>query len=81
MNQSENISAFIHEELLDDQDITVDDDTSLFKGGVLKSIMLLQLIVFLEESFRIKIKPTEVNIKNFDSISSIVRFISKKTSP
>jgi acyl carrier protein len=81
MNQSENISAFIHEELLDDQDITVDDDTSLFKGGVLKSIMLLQLIVFLEESFRIKIKPTEVNIENFDSISSIVRFISKKTSP
>ncbi len=79
MNHNENISTFIYEELLDDQEIEINDDTSLFKGGVLKSIMLIQLIVFLEEVFDIKIKPSEVNMENFDSISNMVRFINKKT--
>jgi methoxymalonate biosynthesis acyl carrier protein len=81
VNQGEIILSYIREELLDDPDTEIRDDTSLFQERVLKSISLVQLIVFLEETFDLKIKPSEVNIENFDSISNMVHFLNRKTNP
>jgi methoxymalonate biosynthesis acyl carrier protein len=80
VNSGETILNYIREELLDDPDTEIQDDTSLFQDRILRSINLIQLIVFIEETFNLKIKPSEVNIENFDSISNMVRFLDKKTS-
>ncbi|MBN2225335.1 MAG: acyl carrier protein [Deltaproteobacteria bacterium] len=81
MSKGEVILSYIREELLDYPDTEIHDDTSLFQDRVLKSINLVQLIVFIEETYNIKVKPSEVNIENFDSIAKILRFLGKKSNP
>jgi acyl carrier protein len=74
------ILSFIREDLLEDEDVEIDEDTSLFEGRVLNSLKLVEVIVFLEETFKIKIDPSEVNIDNLDSVSKILGLIERKTS-
>jgi len=39
---------------------------------------VLELIMFLEEKYRLRIDPEEVTPDNLDSISKIVRFLMEK---
>lgn len=55
-----------------------DEETLLFSDGVLDSISLTDLILFIEENAGIRIAPTEVNLDNLDSIARIRQFVAGK---
>lgn len=55
-----------------------DEETLLFSDGVLDSISLTEVILFIEENTGIRIAPTEVNLDNLDSISRIQKFVAGK---
>lgn len=57
---------------LDTQEI--DDETRLFSSGLLDSFSMVDLIFFIEENAKIRVKPTEVNLDNLDSIQRILNF-------
>jgi acyl carrier protein len=80
MDREDVILSFVREELLEDEDVEINKDTSLFEGRVLNSLKLVEVILFLEEAFEIKIDPSEVNIDNLDTISNILGLIERKTS-
>lgn len=80
MERSETILAFIRDELLDDPDTEISDDTSLFQSRLLSSLKLVNLILFLEETFEIKIDPSEVTIENLDSVRDTLVYLEKKTA-
>lgn len=80
MDRAQQILSFIEDELLDDPDVEVKPDTSLFQDRVLDSLNLVQLIGFLEKTFNVKIGTSEVTIDNLDSINNMIRFLDKKTS-
>ena len=42
---------------------------------------MLELIVFLEETFRLKIDPDEMIPENLDSVTKAAAFVSRKTAP
>jgi methoxymalonate biosynthesis acyl carrier protein len=52
-------------------------DTDLFKGGYVNSLFALEMVVFLEETFRIKIKNKDINEKNFRTIDSITAVVER----
>jgi acyl carrier protein len=52
----------------------IDDETRLFSSGLLDSFSMVDLIFFIEENAKIRIKPTEVNLDNLDSIQRILNF-------
>ena len=56
------------------------DDTSFLDGGIIDSTGILELVMFLEGTFAIKIAQEEMLPENLDSINNIERFLTEKTA-
>lgn len=76
--QEEIILAFLYSDILDDDEIQVKNNDSLFQSGILDSLNMIVLIGFIEKTFNIKIAPSEITIDNFDSVENIVSFVGRK---
>ena len=53
-----------------------DDEKSFLRNGILDSLGFVKLILFLEDTFRVKIERKHINRENFDSLGKIVRYVS-----
>jgi acyl carrier protein len=53
------------------------DDQSFLEGGILDSLGFVQLVLHLEDTYRIKINRKELTPKNFDSLAKIVLYVTK----
>jgi acyl carrier protein len=75
------ITRFISDELLrGDGEVSLEPNGSLISTGILDSLALLKLLLFIEERFGLKVEDGEVNPSNFETINRIKAFIeSKKT--
>jgi acyl carrier protein len=75
------VTAFICDELLrGDEQVSFAPDGSLISTGILDSLALLKLLLFLEEHFHFKIADGEVNPTNFETVNRIKAFIDTKTA-
>ena len=77
MSDADVILEFIRDELLED-DVDIDEDTSLFRDQLLDSMNLTSLIVFLEQTFAIKIKAMDIVFENLDTVRHMLAFIERK---
>ena len=57
---------------------TVADDTSFMKQHILDSTGFIELILFIEETFDIKVDDAEMLPENFDSLLNIERYVVRK---
>lgn len=55
------------------------DETPLISGGILDSIATLQLVMFMEEKFKVGFEPHEVDKEHLDTLSRIVQQIERKS--
>ena len=55
------------------------DDDSFLEGGLIDSTGVLELVLFVEETFGIKVEDEELIPDNFDSVNKIVEFARSKT--
>lgn len=62
-----------------DQNAIKDTDSFLEKGFI-DSTGILEVISFIEEQFKIKVKDDEMIPENLDSIDQIVAFVQRKTA-
>jgi len=53
------------------------EDTDLFKGGYVNSLFAIEMVMYLEDTFKIKIKNQDINEKNFKTIRSIAEVVQK----
>lgn len=53
------------------------EETDLFKGGYVNSLFALQMVMYLEQTFHIKIKNKEITEKNFKTIGSIAQVVER----
>ncbi len=51
------------------------DDTSLLENGVIDSLSLLRLVVFLEERFAIAVGDADLLPENFSSVNAICAYV------
>ena len=72
------VRSFIVENLLFGDDAGLEDDTEFFAEGIVDSTGFLELVVFLEETFEIRLEDDEVVPENLDSLNLIERFLDRK---
>jgi acyl carrier protein len=74
------ITRFISDELLrGDGEVSLEPDSSLISTGILDSLALLKLLLFIEERFQVKVEDGEVNPSNFETINRIKAFVESKS--
>ena len=56
----------------------IEDTTLLFSSGLVDSFAMVSLIIFIESSSGIKIKPTDVTLDNLDSVERILQFVERR---
>jgi len=77
-NVADRIRKFIVERFPLARELDPGDDDSLLEAGVIDSLGILDMVTFLEESFGVVAEDDDLNPENFDSISSLARFVATK---
>jgi|GEM_PF-3143749 len=73
------IVEYLITELVDD-DIDLDESTSLLNEGLIDSMNLVRLLGYLEQTFQVKIPVAEVNDTNFASAITIAALVESVAS-
>ena len=64
--------------LFGDDSREISPDDSFLTTGIVDSTGIIELIAFVETRFGIQVEDSELLPDNFDTISSLTRFIEKK---
>jgi len=59
----------------------LNDDASFIETGIFDSTAVMELILFLEDEFGIKVQDSEFVPENLDSVNRICRFLRSKGVP
>ena len=73
---AESIVNLFREQLTIDID---DPDMDLVGSGLMDSLMLIELLTFLEQKYQITIDFADLEIDNFRSVNSITQFVESRT--
>lgn len=58
---------------------TLADDASLLEEGIMDSTGVLDLVMFIEETFGIQVRDEELVPENLDSVDKLVAFVERRT--
>ena len=72
------IKGHILNEIIQNGDLQIGDDTPLIDEGYLTSLQAVELVMFLEDQFQVEIDPIEVDEENFRDLTSITELIEGK---
>lgn len=64
--------------LFSDDQSELNDDDSFMEKEIIDSTGILEVIEFLEEECKIKIKDDEMIPENLDSVNKVMNFVEKK---
>lgn len=67
----------VKDEIDDDADLAA--DSQLFSTGLLDSVAMTRLIMFIEEKAKIEVGMEDVTLDNFDSIERIMKFVESQS--
>ncbi|WP_339256954.1 phosphopantetheine-binding protein [Paenibacillus sp. FSL P2-0136] len=56
----------------------LDYDLRIFEEGLVSSLFAIELMTFLEKSFKIKIRIADLDMEHFQSVRSIAAFVNNK---
>jgi acyl carrier protein len=56
------------------------DEEEILTTGIVSSLFAMQLIMFVEKEFQIKVENEDLDLKNFNSIGTIAKFVDNKLS-
>ncbi|MCK9593051.1 MAG: acyl carrier protein [Methanoregula sp.] len=71
------VRYFLKTEGFLNEHISLKEDDSLTETGVIDSIILLQLVDFLESKYKIEIPPELLTPENFDTLAGISQSVKK----
>ncbi|MEQ1516030.1 MAG: acyl carrier protein [Usitatibacteraceae bacterium] len=78
----QDIKSMVRQFLMDNfvmgGNVVIGDDTSFMKGHILDSTGFIELILFIEESFGVKVDDAEMLPENFDSLLNIEGYVGRK---
>ena len=60
--------------------VDADDDEDLFASGLVNSLFAMQLVLFVEKEFAVKVENEDLDYDNFRTLNAIVGFIQRKTA-
>jgi acyl carrier protein len=78
MSHKKEIQDFVVANFLFGEAAPLEDDASFLDTGVVDSAGVLELIDFLESTYRIRIESNEMLPENLDSVNRVNAFLNKK---
>lgn len=79
MAMEEKLRTFIQNNfLLGDKNRAIKEDESFLQSGIIDSTGVLELVNFIEETYKIKVEDEELVPENLDSIQNLIAYIQKK---
>ncbi len=67
-----------HNLLFSDNGFAYNDDDSFLHEGIIDSIGVLELVLFVEETFDLTVPDHEITPDNFDSVSKLATYVRGK---
>ena len=74
------LSTFLATDILKQPDRAIAADEPLISSGLIDSFSLMDLALFVEDTFGVRIEDTELNADTFDSLSALVELIQSRQS-
>jgi acyl carrier protein len=74
------IAQFIAGEILKDPNRTIAPDEALISSGLIDSFSLVDLALFVEDTFAVRIEDSELSATSFDSILELTELIAQRQS-
>ena len=72
------IGKYIAAELLKSPDKEIQPDEPLISGGMVDSFSLVDLALFVEETYNVRIDDTELNADTFDTLKELSALIESR---
>ena len=72
------VRHFVVENFLFGDGELLKEDTSFLERGIIDSTGILELVMFLEETYNMKIEDDELIPENLDNLQNIARFVERK---
>ena len=72
------IAQFIATEILKDPDRKIADNEAIISSGLIDSFNLVDLALFIEEAFQVRIDDAELTADVFDSIDELTALIQAR---
>ena len=78
METTASVRQFIIENFLFEEDNNLKEETSFLESGIIDSTGILELVMYIEETYGISVDDEEIVPENLDSISNITQYIQRK---
>ena len=76
----EKINRFVASEILKQPNREIARDEALISSGLVDSFSLVDLALFIEDSFGVRIEDTELNAETFDTLDQLVEIVLSRSS-
>ncbi|MCZ2127766.1 MAG: acyl carrier protein [Anaerolineales bacterium] len=77
---SASIAKFIAEKILKQPDKVIAEDDALISSGLIDSFSLMDLALFIEDTFGVRVEDTELNAETFDTLNQLANLIDGRRS-
>jgi acyl carrier protein len=69
------LAAFIAENILRQPKRVIRPDEALISSGLVDSFSLMDISLFVEDTFGVRIEDTELNVETFDTLEQLAKLI------
>ena len=69
------IAKFIAEKILKQPSKVIATDEALISSGLIDSFSLMDLALFIEDTFGVRVEDTELNVDTFDNLDQLASLI------
>jgi len=59
---------------------SLDDDSPLISSGIVDSLALVDLLLFLQVETGARVEPGEIALEHFDTVGRMLAFLTRKTT-
>jgi acyl carrier protein len=76
-NIEEKIRKYIAENILYSSGYPYPDETSFLENGIVDSMNVMEIVLYTEENFGVKVKDEDIVPANFDSVHNLAEFVRR----
>ncbi|RJP51825.1 MAG: acyl carrier protein [Anaerolineaceae bacterium] len=72
------LAKFIAEKILKQANKVIQPEEALISSGLIDSFSLMDLALFVEDTFNVRIEDTELNAQTFDNLAQLAQLIASR---
>lgn len=72
------LAKFIAEKILKQANKIIQPEEALISSGLVDSFSLMDLALFVEDTFNVRIEDTELNAQTFDNLTQLAQLIASR---